>query len=126
MEQIPVNPTEFQQLVAQLEAKKATLPSSAIEYGRSSLVPDLEHPGNASVQEMAEKTFESLVSHDIHSPLTYCFEPSFIRPPPPLSLSEQELIWMNPTDCIQSIHWDNSMCMDNRSVVVRKLLGKIT
>ena len=114
------------------------LPPSVSQVGHSILLPDIDLSGSpqkeitpttplghSSSVLHTVKAMEPLLCNDIPSPLSATFEPGFIRPPPPLILSQQELLWMNPTECLQAIQWDNSMCMDNRAVVVRKLLGKV-
>eukprot|EP00118_Oscarella_pearsei_P001288 m.7049 g.7049 ORF g.7049 m.7049 type:complete len:432 (+) comp17608_c0_seq1:29-1324(+) len=53
------------------------------------------------------------------------FEPSFVRPPPPLHVSDDEVIWLNPSEKTFLPEWDISMCISNSAgVEVRKLMAK--
>lgn len=55
------------------------------------------------------------------------FEPSFIRPCPPLlEPRDEELLWLNPaSESCQELLWDHSMCADNvKGAEVRELMGR--
>ena len=46
------------------------------------------------------------------------FEPGFLRPQPPLYHSEDEAIWLNPTQSQCPIQWDTLMCSHSATGVL--------
>ncbi|XP_041365946.1 CCR4-NOT transcription complex subunit 11-like isoform X2 [Gigantopelta aegis] len=54
-----------------------------------------------------------------------CMRPEFIRLAPPLHITEDELVWMNPTDGDFQIAWDPTMCESTSAGSdVRRLMAK--
>ena len=53
------------------------------------------------------------------------FEPSFVRPAPPMMLPfKEEIIWLNPTSD-ETLMWDRTMCKDpSKSAALRELMSK--
>ena len=53
------------------------------------------------------------------------FEPTFVRPPPPMmSTFKEEIIWLNPTSN-ETLMWDRTMCKDpSKSAALRELMSK--
>ena len=46
------------------------------------------------------------------------FEPGFLRPQPPLYHSEEEAMWLNPTQGQCPIQWDTLMCSHSAAGVL--------
>ena len=53
------------------------------------------------------------------------FEPTFVRPPPPMLVPyKEEIIWLNPTPD-DTLMWDRTMCKDpSKSAALRELMSK--
>ena len=67
----------------------------------------LDDPENDSREE---SHYKEVLSQLFDGEMTESvFVPPFSRLPPPLTISEEELIWMWPNDLDYSFHWDASI-----------------
>ena len=67
----------------------------------------LDDPENDSSEE---SHYKEVLSQLFDGEMTESvFVPPFSRLPPPLAISEEELIWMWPNDLEYSFHWDSSI-----------------
>ena len=67
----------------------------------------MDDPENDSREEAHYKEVLSQLFDGEHAETV--FVPPFSRLPPPLAVSEEELLWMWPNDMEYTFHWDSSI-----------------
>ncbi|XP_065842234.1 CCR4-NOT transcription complex subunit 11-like [Oscarella lobularis] len=106
-----------------LERQIEILPKPCI--GAPSVLPDpvsLEM-SPAEVSSSGQVAEAVLCDPDTGADIT--FQPTLVRPAPPLHLSDDEVLWLNPSENTFLPEWDTSMCISNSAgVEVRKLMAK--
>jgi hypothetical protein len=92
------------------------------KIGLSSVIadPDPTATGRYSVPEAGQAAESFLCREDMAE---QTFEPGFLRPQPPLYHSEEEAIWLGPSQTQCPIQWDTLMC-SHSTAEATKLFSK--
>ncbi|XP_067654958.1 CCR4-NOT transcription complex subunit 11-like [Haliotis asinina] len=91
-----------------------TKPTSFDQFGKPGVI-------NPDVQR---QTIEALLTGNRPS-VDNCMTPEFVRLAPPLHITEDELVWMNPVEYEYKVSWDTSMCVSSSAgAEVRRLMAK--